>query len=237
MIVLVEAASARPDVVALAEGEEHHLRVRRAEDGARVDLRDGAGLMGTGRLLRRNRGWTVEVHTARRVGRTAPLMLAVGAGDRERFEWLVEKATELGVTCVVPIETERAVAVTTRLRGTQLDKLRRRALETVKQCGAAWAPAIAGPESLVVFLARGETGARWLADTEGGKPGAEGSSALSVIVGPEGGLTEGERDAARAAGYRPVKLADNILRFETAAIAAAALAAAARAGAQGAQHG
>ena len=117
MIVLVEGASARPDLVALAEGEEHHLRVRRAQDGARVDLRDGAGLIGTGRLLRRGRGWTVEVHAARRVGRTAPLVLAVGAGDRERFEWLVEKATELGVTCVVPIETERAVAVATRLRG------------------------------------------------------------------------------------------------------------------------
>jgi 16S rRNA (uracil1498-N3)-methyltransferase len=237
MIVLVETAAARPGMVALAEGEEHHLRVRRAQDGAQVDLRDGAGLVGTGRLRRRNRGWAVEVHAIRRVGRTAPLVLAVGAGDRERFEWLMEKATELGVTCVVPIETERAVAVATRLRGTQLAKLRRRALEAVKQCGAAWAPAIADPESLGAFLARREAGARWLADADGGEPGGEGSGALSVIVGPEGGLTGGERDAVRAAGYRPVKLADNILRFETAAIAAAALAAAARAAAEGAQHG
>ena len=70
----------------------------------------------------------------------AELTLAVGAGDRDRFAWLVEKAVELGVTAVVPLETERTAGVATRVATTQhLAKLRRQALEAIKQCGAAWA--------------------------------------------------------------------------------------------------
>lgn len=233
MIVLLGPGGAAGHAGRLAEGEEHHLRVRRATDGDRVQLRDGAGLVGTGRLVQQGGGWQVEVETMRRVGRPPALTLAVGAGDRERFEWLVEKAAELGVTEVTPLETEFAAAVATRVRPQHLDKLRRRALEAVKQCGAAWAPEIRAPESLAAFLARPVEGKRWLADPEGGGAGVGVGEPLTVLVGPEGGLTDAERAAARAAGYRPVRLGPNILRFETAAVAAAALAVAARLSALG----
>ncbi|HET8624863.1 MAG TPA: RsmE family RNA methyltransferase [Gemmatimonadales bacterium] len=235
MIVLVTRGG-RSGTFALADGEEHHLRVRRAEDGELVDLRDGFGLVGIGRLQRQGRGWTVEVETAREVSAPAPLTLGVGAGDRERFEWLVEKAAELGVTAIVPLETERAVGVGSRLRTGQADKLRRRALEAVKQCGAAWAPAIENPAPLATFLARPVSGTRWLADPEGSAPRAVGSDELTIVVGPEGGLTAAEREAVLAAGYQPVALCENILRFETAAVAAAAVAAAARSGEPGGLH-
>lgn len=223
MIVLVDPGGSGR----LAQGEEHHLRVRRANDGHQVRLRDGVGLIGTGRLLRERQGWRVEVETARRVARPAALTLAVGAGDRDRFEWLVEKAAELGVTAVVPVETEFTAAVATRIRVQHVEKLRRRALEAVKQCGAAWAPEISPPESLAVFLARAADGERWLADPDGGGTAA-GGGPLTALVGPEGGLTDAERAAARAAGYRPVRLGANVLRFETAAVVVAALVAAAR---------
>jgi 16S rRNA (uracil1498-N3)-methyltransferase len=237
MIVLVDSTGeAAPTTVTLADGEDHHLRVRRADDGAQVDLRDGAGLVGTGRLVRRGRGWGVEVDSTRRVERPIALVLAVGAGDRERFEWLVEKATELGVTALAPLETERALAVGTRLRPGQVDKLRRRALEAVKQCGAAWVPAIAEPEPLAAFLARPRMGTRWLADAGGGAPRSDGPGELTVLVGPEGGLTDRERAAAGSAGYRAVRLGPNVLRFETAAVAAAAVAFAARARVPGGLH-
>ena len=233
--MLVE--SSRDEALELAEGEDHHLRVRRAEDGDRVELRDGAGLTGRGRVVRRGRGWGVTVEHTVRIPAPAPLILGVGAGDKERFEWLIEKATELGVTALVPLETERALAVATRVRTAQIEKLRRRALEAVKQCGAAWAPAVAPPEPIAVFLARPAAGARWLADAEGQPAGGEGAGELTIVVGPEGGLTPGERAATLAAGYRPVRLAENVLRFETAAIAAATLAATARANARGGLHG
>ena len=91
--------------------------------------------MGTGRLVRVGKDWEVEVDSLER--RLAPpeLMLAVGAGDRERFTWVVEKAVELGVTTLVPLETERTAGVATRVRAVHLAKLRRQALEATKQCG------------------------------------------------------------------------------------------------------
>jgi 16S rRNA (uracil1498-N3)-methyltransferase len=133
------------------------------------------------------------------------------------------------VTSVVPLETSRAVAVATRLRGRHLDKLRRQGLEAIKQSGAAWAVSIEEPVTLDRFLGAGRTGTRWLADAGGVVPEASlGSDAVSVIVGPEGGLTGPEREAAVAAGYHPVRLGAHTLRFETAAVAAAAAVSAAR---------
>ena len=82
----------------LDDAEQHHLRVRRAHEGERVALRDGAGLVGIGRIAIVGKAWEVEVENAERRARPAALTLAVGAGDRERFGWLVEKAVELGAT-------------------------------------------------------------------------------------------------------------------------------------------
>jgi 16S rRNA (uracil1498-N3)-methyltransferase len=151
--------------------------------------------------------------------------LAVGGGDRDRFEWLAEKATELGVAALIPVETELTAAVATRIRPQHVAKLRRRALETLKQCGAAWVPEISPPVPLATLLARPLAGERWLADASGASASAV-SPAATVLVGPEGGFTPAERAAALAGGFCPVRLGPYVLRFETAALAAAALAAA-----------
>lgn len=225
MIVLLDSTAAGDGRGArLVEGEQHHLRVRRAREGDRVELRDGAGLVGSGRLVRNGPGWSVEVEERRVVGKRPGVTLAVGAGDRDRFEWLAEKATELGVTALIPVETEFTSAVATRVRPQHVAKLRRRALEALKQCGAAWLPEISPPISLATLLVRPTAGERWLADRSGSAAGA-GPPAI-VLVGPEGGLTPAERSAAVGAGFRPVRLGPYVLRFDTAALAAAALAAA-----------
>jgi 16S rRNA (uracil1498-N3)-methyltransferase len=213
----------------LAEGEEHHLRVRRASDGESVELRDGEGMVGTGRLVRAGKGWEVELSSVKREEPPVPLVLAVGAGDRERFGWLVEKATELGVTAVIPLETERTAGVGSKLRPQHLDRLRRQALEAVKQCGSAWAARVEEPVALEGLLSRPIAGKKWVADAEGAPAAAElGTEPLTVVVGPEGGLTAEELRRARDAGFLPVSFGPHTLRFETAAIAAAAAAAAAR---------
>jgi 16S rRNA (uracil1498-N3)-methyltransferase len=173
--------------------------------------------------------WTVEIDTVERRPRPAALVLAVGAGDRDRFGWLVEKATELGVTELVPLETERTAGVASRLRDGQLDRVRRQALEAIKQCGAAWVPDVHAPEPLARFVARDRPGRRWLAEAGGPPLPAElDGSPVTVVVGPEGGLADGERAALAAADYRPVGLGLHTLRFETAALAAAAAVATAR---------
>jgi 16S rRNA (uracil1498-N3)-methyltransferase len=219
----VDASAATPGRrERLDDSEQHHLRVRRARDGEHVALRDGAGLVGIGRIAVVGKAWEVEIESAERHAPPAALLLAVGAGDRERFAWVVEKSVELGVTRIVPLVTARSADVASRLRTSQLEKLRRQALETVKQCGAAWTAQVEAPETLERFAARQEPGLHWLADAAGAPPPASlDGSAVTVVVGPEGGLEDEERAMLLGAGYRPLALAAHTLRFETAALAAA----------------
>ena len=228
-VLLPPGAAVEGERCRLSEEESHHLRVRRAAEGEGVEIRDGAGLTGTGRLVKSSDRFDLEVVTARREPLGGPLTLAVGAGDKERFAWLVEKAAELGVTRIVPLETERTAGVATRLRPAQLDKLRRLALETTKQCGAAWAAEVAAPETVEELVLARPDGIRWLAEA-GGAPASPvlDSAPVTVVIGPEGGLTPTEAGRLRTAGYHPVTLGPLTLRFETAAIAAAAVVAAAR---------
>ncbi len=227
--LLVPAGAAAGRRAPVDEAEGHHLRVRRAAAGERVALRDGAGLVGTGRLAAEGREWMVDVEAVERRPRPAELTLAIGAGDRDRFAWLVEKAVELGATSVVPLETDRTSGVATRVRDSHLPKLRRQALEAIKQCGAAWALEVEAPQPLGELIARTEPGVHWLADASGAAPpGSLDASPVTVVIGPEGGLTEPERATLLSAGYRPLALAPHTLRFETAALAAAAVVTSAR---------
>lgn len=214
----------------LNETEAHHLRVRRAREHDGVEVLDGAGLTGTGRLVRSGAEWQVEIESAERRPAQSGLTLAVGAGDRERFTWMAEKAVELGVTRIVPLETARTTGVTTRLKKAQVEKLGRVVLEATKQCGAAWAPEVELPVPLASFIAGPMLGTGWLADSSGELPAATlDQTPLTVLIGPEGGFTPEERAAILAAGYRAVVLGtQHTLRFETAALAAAAVAATAR---------
>jgi len=215
--------------VSLDDNEVHHLRVRRAQDREIVELLDGTGLRGTGRLVQTGKLWAVEIQSAQHEPRPADLTLAVAAGDRDRFSWMVEKAVELGVTCILPLETARSSGVATGIRDAHLRRLRRQALEATKQCGVAWAVQVEEPLSLDNFRGRPLTGPGWLADSSGAPPPTSlDGSAMTVVIGPEGGLTEAERAGLVAAGYLPVVLGPYTLRFETAALAAAALATTAR---------
>ena len=212
----------------LDDAEQHHLRVRRAHEGERVALRDGAGLVGIGRIAIVGKAWEIEIENAERRARPAALTLAVGAGDRERFGWVVEKAVELGATRIVPLVTAHTGDVATRVRDSHIEKLRRQALEATKQCGAAWAVEVAEPAALAAFIERyeverNEPGHRWLADAAGDAPPATlDGVAVTIVIGPEGGLEDQERAALLGAGFRPLALAAHTLRFETAALAAAA---------------
>jgi 16S rRNA (uracil1498-N3)-methyltransferase len=180
-------------------------------------------------LIQSGRQWLVEIRTAQRLERPPATTLAVAAGDRERFTWMVEKAVELGVTGIIPLETARSASVATRLKEAHLHRLRRTVLEAIKQCGAAWVPSVEEPISLTEFVRNTSSGEHWLADAEGAPPPtALDHSPLIAIIGPEGGLTDGERETLLGAGYQPVALGSHTLRFETAALAAAAAAAQAR---------
>lgn len=209
--------------------EAHHLEVRRVEIGAAVEVLDGAGTIGAGRVEAAGKQGRVIIEAVRTVPRPADLVLLVGAGDRERFMWLVEKAVEAGVTRLVPVDTARSRNVATRIRAEHMERMERRAAETLKQCGGAWDLAIEAPTTLDRAIAAVGTERRWLAAAGAAPAPALGpADGVTVAIGPEGGFTADEESALRAGGFAPVRLGPRTMRFETAALAAAVVAGLAR---------
>lgn len=228
-VLVPEGALVAGTRVALDALEVHHLRVRRAGSGAAVRLLDGVGGVGEGTVEFGRKDAAVSIRAVRREPPPLPLVLGIGAGERDRFAWLVEKAAELSVTDIVPLETERTRDVASRIRQAQVERFRRRTLEAIKQCGATWAPRVREPVALTDFAAEAHPGVRLLAAVEGATPPvALGREPVTIVVGPEGGLTGGEREALVAAGFHPVRFGEHILRFETAALAGAVYASIAR---------
>jgi len=221
-VLIPPGTPAREGAIGLAPSEIHHLQVRRARTGDTVRVFDGEGWTAEGTLELGPGLARVRVEREQRSPRPLPLALAVGAGDRDRFGWLVEKAAELGVTEVIPLETERTAAVATRVRGAQLARLRRRASEALKQSHLSWAPRVQPPETVAALAHRPARELRWLADRDGTVPPASlPAEPMLIVVGPEGGFTAAERELLLQGAFQPISLGHGILRFETAALTAA----------------
>ena len=221
--------------VSLDATEAHHLRVRRGETGERLRLVDGLGRVGHGAVTLSTHGAHVTLESVEDAPFPPRMVLAVGAGEKERFGWLAEKATELGVTDLVPIESERTVNVASRVRDGSIERIQRRAMEALKQCGGAWAPKVHANTPLERFLEEAPAGRRWVMDQGGGDlPTQIGEDAVTCLIGPEGGFTEGELRECVNAGFKAVALGRLVLRFETAALAAAAWVGILRGGGSGA---
>jgi 16S rRNA (uracil1498-N3)-methyltransferase len=141
---------------------------------------------------------------------------------RGRIDWLVEKATELGIARLVPVVTRRTIV--DRLN---LDRLRAHAVEAAEQCERTALPELTEPRKLEAVLRDWPEGRILLfADENGGEPLASVAAPgpAAILIGPEGGFTEEERAAIRALPFaRPVSLGPRILRADTAAVAALTL--------------
>ena len=147
--------------------------------------------------------------------------LAFAPVKRTQTDWLVEKATELGAARLLPVMTQRTVA-----ERVKLERLQAIAVEAAEQCGRTILPEIVEPVSLRQLLAEREPGRRlYFADESGGDPAAKtfAPGPAMILVGPEGGFTDQEREAIRAApNVAAISLGPRILRAETAALAALA---------------
>jgi 16S rRNA (uracil1498-N3)-methyltransferase len=155
-------------------------------------------------------------------GREIILATAVPKGDR--FGWMIEKATELGVARFVPLITERSVVLPGEGK---LDKMRRTIVEASKQCGRARLMELAAPVAWPKFVATLLGPSRgWIAHPEGEQIAARrtiSSARFVAAVGPEGGFSQAELELAIGAGATMISLGPRILRIETAALALAAL--------------
>lgn len=148
-----------------------------------------------------------------------PLTLAFAPVKRAPLEWLVEKATELGVARLQPVITQRTVVE--RLNP---DRLLAIAIEAAEQCGRTRLPELPSPIKLDALLAA-PPGRILFADETGGQPLTQAAQPGpgTILTGPEGGFTPEERDRILAAGATGVGLGPRILRAETAALAAVSL--------------
>ncbi len=230
--VYVEAPLEPGAQVTLTGGAAAHLiRVLRLRPDAAVTLFNGRGGEYGARIERlRGSEITVAVGEHRPIERESPfaLTLAQGISRGERMDLVVQKATELGVSRLVPVITERSIV---RLDEEQSDRKsshwRAIAVAACEQCGRNRLPEVALPAQLHAFLRQpaGETlqlllapsAPRRIAEVPGPAKGA------TVLIGPEGGLSEEEQELARKAGYTAVNLGPRVLRTETAAIAALTL--------------
>jgi 16S rRNA (uracil1498-N3)-methyltransferase len=165
----------------------------------------------------------VSLHVVSRLRGREPvpdLWLVFAPIKRGRIDWLVEKATELGVARLMPVITRRTI-----VERLNLDRLRAHIVEAAEQCERTALTQLGEPQKLDALL-RDWPSERTLffADEAGGEPLRASSGPAAILIGPEGGFTSDEREAVRALPQaRPVSLGPRILRADTAALAAVSL--------------
>jgi len=219
-----------------------HVQVLRLQPGGVITLFNGDGGEYSATILRMGRSDVavrVDSHQIRECEPNRRVHLAVGMPANDRMDWLVEKATELGVASVQPLHTAHSVL---RLSGERSTKKQAHwqavATAACEQCGGNRVPNVQPVADLTAWLKSSS-----LADTAAPVlycvlSLADGTQPLAAVLasqpahtpvlflsGPEGGLSPSEDSAARAAGFVPVTLGPRVLRAETAALAALVLAA------------
>ena len=208
----------------------HHLtRVLRVEVGQKYEISDN------------RRVWLAEIEVARKNAVEFAVLEELQAGEApaettlylalikfDRFEWAVEKATELGVTRVVPVQAQRSERGLEDGARKRVDRWRRIAHEASEQSRRLRAPAIDDPVRLSEVFEDAAKHRIWLDERPGASPLARAvalgsGEPVSIAVGPEGGWSDGEREQFRGGGWTAASLGSAILRAETAVCAALAV--------------
>jgi 16S rRNA (uracil1498-N3)-methyltransferase len=211
----------------------HIMRVLRLRSGEALTVFDGSGGEFGARIEEFRRDSVVlAVEDHRLLERESPLRLtlAQGISRGERMDWVIQKATELGTSRIVPLFTKRSmVRLDEKQADRKLQHWRAVAIAACEQCGRNRIPELAAPVDFFDVLPAEASGAtRLLLSPTGdlriedlGQDVRQGASkGITVLIGPEGGLEDVEQEAALAAGFKAVRLGPRVLRTETAAIAA-----------------
>ena len=211
------------------EDARHLTRVLRVEPGQRFEISDNqAAYLAE---VAEARGDRVNFRIVERIASAEPpvsITLLASLFKFDRFEWMVEKATELGVERIVPVEAVRTEKGLFEASHKRAERWRRIAREASQQSRRTRMPEIADSLRFGAAL-KYAAGARYFLDESEAKPllsavtSVSDSSSAAILLGPEGGWTEGEREESLNAGWIPVSLGPQILRAETAAAAALAI--------------
>jgi len=213
------------------ENAQHLTRVLRVEAGQTFEITDSRRVwLATVEMARKD---VVRFRVTEEIDPGPPLpevTLYLALIKFERFEWAVEKAVELGVTRLVPVNAARSERGLVEGAQKRVERWRRIAHEASEQSRRLSAPEIAGPAKMTEALKDSATHRFWCDE----RPGARGlgsafhpqaGDSMALIIGPEGGWTDPERTQFQAAGWQGVSLGPLVLRAETAVCAALAVAA------------
>lgn len=211
-----------PSVTVTGDEFHHSIRVVRARVGEEVELFDRAGNTARGVVESIERDRAVITARDPLPSRESPLAihLAMAVIQLEKFELVLQKATELGVKTIIPLITDRVELRPERYSG-KMERWNKIVFEAVKQCGRAVVPAIELPATLDEVLGRSGTKILFDADAESGS--LSNLQEVTILIGPEGGWSEEELGRARDRKVVFARLGPRRLRAETAAIAAVAV--------------
>jgi 16S rRNA (uracil1498-N3)-methyltransferase len=216
-------------VVLAADAARHVAVVLRLRAGAMLELFDGSGGSHRGRILAADkRSVTIQLESFDRQERESPLQttLVQGISRGQHMDYTLQKAVELGVARIVPVLTEHSNVRLDEARAERrVEHWRRVVIGACEQCGRNRVPEVCPPQPLAAWLERDRSDSRLVLDPEADRglntfpPPVTG---MSLLSGPEGGLSQMEIRASLAAGWQAVRLGPRILRTETAAVAALA---------------
>lgn len=205
----------------------HIMRVLRLRDGDALTLFDGQGGEYGARITGfRKDSVQVAVQEYRDVERESKLelTLAQGISRGERMDWVMQKATELGVARIVPVMTERTmVKLDEKQSAKKVEHWRGIVIAACEQSGRNRVPEVAAPCAFYDVLRKDEQAGRKLLLSPLGSLNARDlalTGTATLLVGPEGGLSPDEQELAIGAGFEQVRMGPRVLRTETAAIAA-----------------
>ena len=213
------------------DAASHLARVLRLTAGDSLVLFDGRGNEYPARIAElRKSAVSVEVLEQRAPQRESPLpvTLAQGLCRGERMDFVIQKATELGVARIIPVLSERTVVRLDAARAhARLQHWRAVAISACEQCGRNQLPEITEPVGIPQLAATLPAGGERLLLSPLGTTSlaeiAHARAGIIVLIGPEGGLAESEEQLCVRSGFRMIRLGPRILRTETAALAALAV--------------
>ncbi len=214
--------------ISLEEDAAHHLaRVLRVKSGRAIQVFNGDGRQFDATVAKVDRGDVdIDVGAESAAAPESPLTIELGIAipANDRMDWLLQKATELGVHAVTPLVTERSQSAAKRAvkRSSHWQRV---AINACEQCGRAVVPVINDVLKLPDWAAQPFGGDQWVMSpaAAGSPPTSDMSNSIRLLVGPEGGLSETEIAMATAAGFSGWQLGPRILRSETAPLAALAV--------------
>jgi 16S rRNA (uracil1498-N3)-methyltransferase len=214
--------------VQLSQSEAHHfVGVLRGKVSDVIELFDGVGVCGQGVVtqIRKNEVFVEVKAVACKPARLKRrIILATAIAKGQRFDWMLAKCTELGVDHIALVQFERSVRLG---RDSAVERYQSLTVSACKQCGRSFLPELTAPKRLIEVI--NDLKARYpqsnlfygslLSDAKTLRHLDDSESDTLVIVGPEGGLTELEERLLLHRGAIPIRIAEHVLRTETAAAA------------------